>query len=147
MLNADNYTRYSLINVDEDTLDVLNDSDIRVLDKKFPIGFILDSDNARAQEYNCGVDQLIQRRDDFTIVKSTHPNHPLYMTGHLYDISIIANGLNALLLPSRIFDAETVENYPQYVIAHQTPHIADDDEAVQHLCSIIADTVFERELD
>ena len=147
MLNADNYTRYSLINIDEDTLDILGDSDIRVLDKKFPIGFILDSENARAQGYNCGVDQLIERRDDFTIIKSTHPNRPLYMIGHLYDVSIIAHGLNALLLPSRIFDAETVESYPQYVIAHQTPHIADDDEAHQHLCSIIADLVFERKLD
>ena len=147
MLNADNYTRYSLINVDEDTLDILNDSDIRVLDKKFPIGFILDSENARAQGYHCGVDQLITRRDDFTIVKSTHPNRPLYMTGHLYNVSIIAHGLNALLLPSRIFDAETVENYPQYVITHQTPYITDDDEAMQHLCNIIADVVFERKLD
>lgn len=147
MLNADNYTRYSLINIDENTLDVLNDSDIRVLDKKFPIGFILDSENARAGGYHCGADQLIERRDDFTIIKSTHPNHPLCMIGHLYDISIIAHGLNALLLPSRIFDAETVESYPQYVIAHKSPHIADDDEAHQHLCSIIADLVFERELD
>lgn len=147
MLNADNYTRYSLINIDENTLDVLGDSDIRTLSVKSPIGFILDSENARAGGYHCGVDQLIKRRDDFTIIKSTHPNRPLCMIGHLYDISIIAHGLNALLLPSRIFDAETVENYPQYVIAHQTPYITDDDEAMQHLCSIIADVVFERKLD
>ena len=76
MLNADNYTRYSLINIDEDTLDILGDPDIRVLDKKFPIGFILDSENARAQGYNCGVDQLIKRRDDFTTVSYTHLTLP-----------------------------------------------------------------------
>lgn len=146
MLNADNYTRYSLITIDEDTLDVLNDSDIRVLDERFPIGYILDSENARAQGYNCGVDQLVGHYD-VTVINSIHPNRPLYITDRVNDISIIARGLNALLLPSRIFDAETVESYPQYIIAHQTPHIADDDEAMQHLCSIIADVVFERKLD
>lgn len=147
MLNADNYTRYSLINIDDDTLDVLDDSDINTLDATFPIGFILDSDNARAQGYHCGVDQLIEHYDDITVINSTHPSRPLYVTERVNDISIIARGLNALLLPSRIFDAETVENYPQYVITHQTPHIADDDEAHQHLCSIIADVIFERKLD
>jgi len=147
MLNADNYTRYSLINIDEDTLDVLNDSNVHTLDTKFPVGFILDSENARAQGYNCGVDQLVEHYDDVTVINSTHPNRPLYIIERANDISIIAHGLNALLLPSRIFDAETVENYPQYVITHQTPYITDDDEAMQHLCSIIADVVFERKLD
>ena len=147
MLNADNYTRYSLVTIDEDTLDVLGDSDIHTLDEAFPIGFILDSDNTRAQGYNCGVDKLIAHDGDLTIINSTHPSFPLYITGRTNDISIIAHGLNALLLPSRIFNAKTVEKFPQYVISHQTRHIVNDDEAVQHLCSIIADTVFERKLD
>jgi hypothetical protein len=147
MLNADNYTRYSLINVDEDTLDILSDSDINALNAEFPIGYILDSDNARAQGYHCGVDQLIERRDDFTIINSTHPHRPLYVADWVNDISIIARGLNALLLPSHIFDVEVVEDHPQYIITHQAPFIVDDDEAQQHLCSIIADLVFERGLD
>ncbi|WP_205287549.1 hypothetical protein, partial [Escherichia coli] len=96
MLNADNYTRYSLTNIDDDTLDVLDDSDINTLDAAFPIGFILDSDNARAQGYHCGVDQLIEHYDDITVINSTHPSRPLYVTERVNDISIIARGLNAL---------------------------------------------------